>query len=252
MKDLRIIALITEQKRGAVGKKDYNAAQILKLECNFLMSATHRLLKFGVFELNLDTEELRKFGTLLKLPPQPFRLLALLAACSGQVLTREEIKEQLWGEDTYVDFEHGMNKCINQIRTALGDDANKAVYIETVPRRGYRFLVPVVAKTVLAPPPRVKESSSGIPADLAELIRARMAARKSGVAEAQPGPAVDAQPTTADAQPAAAIAAPVEVIPAPDESAAPALARDWDWRWIAMVSFIIVALIAVAIYWYLR
>src|SRR5580704_5886726 len=144
------------------------------------MSATHRLLKFGVFELNLDTQELRKFGTVIKLRPQPFRLLAQLAEHAGQVVTREEIQEQLWGEDTYVDFEHGMNKCVKQIRTALGDDVNKPVYIETVPRQGYRFLAPVVAKTVLAPAARVKESSSGIPADLAEMIRTRLAARKSG------------------------------------------------------------------------
>src|SRR6478735_6616530 len=104
------------------------------------MSATHRLLRFGVFQLNLDTEELYKFGTRIKLRPQPFRLLALLASRSGQIVTREEIKNQLWGEDTYVDFEHGMNKCIKQIRTVLGDDVSKAIYIETVPRHGYRFL----------------------------------------------------------------------------------------------------------------
>jgi len=152
------------------------------------MSATHRLLKFGVFELNLDTQELRKFGTQMKLPPQPFRLLALLASRAGQVVTREEIQEQLWGEDTYVDFEHGMNKCVKQIRTALGDDVGKPVYIETIPRQGYRFLAPVVSKTVLAPAPRVRESSSGIPADLAEMIRARMAARKSGAATEPPPP----------------------------------------------------------------
>ena len=181
------------------------------------MSATHRLLKFGVFELNLDTQELRKFGTPMKLRPQPFRLLALLASRAGQVVTREEIQEQLWGGDTYVDFEHGMNKCVKQIRTALGDDVSKPVYIETVPRQGYRFLAPVVAKTVLAPAPRVKESSSGIPADLAEMIRARLAARKSGAAP---------PPVTASATPAEA-AMGAELAAAPQT-------RDRDWRWIAL------------------
>lgn len=199
------------------------------------MSATHRLLKFGVFELNLDTQELRKFGTVIKLRPQPFRLLALLASHAGQVVTREEIQDQLWGEDTYVDFEHGMNKCVKQIRTVLGDDVNKPVYIETVPRQGYRFLTPVVAKTVLAPAARVKESSSGIPADLAEMIRARLAARKSGAAQ---------PPMTGNATPAeAAIGA---------ELAAAPRTRDRDWRWIALGALVLAVVVAFAVYAYLR
>jgi DNA-binding winged helix-turn-helix (wHTH) protein len=212
------------------------------------MSATHRLLKFGVFELNLDTEELRKFGTVIKLRPQPFRLLALLASCSGQLVTREEIKEQLWGEETYVDFEHGMNKCVKQIRTALGDDANKPVYIETVPRHGYRLLAPVVAKTVLAPPPRVKESSSGIPADLAEMIRARLAAKRSGA--------------NATLQSTATVAPPVEGTQAPANPplAGPTVADSLvtsmpvpapNSRWIVLLAAIVVVLLAAALYWYL-
>jgi len=201
------------------------------------MSATHRLLKFGVFELNLDTQELRKFGTQMKLPPQPFRLLALLASRAGQVVTREEIQEQLWGEDTYVDFEHGMNKCVKQIRTALGDDVGKPVYIETIPRQGYRFLAPVVSKTVLAPAPRVRESSSGIPADLAEMIRARMAARKSGAAtEPPPSPAV----------------APSEAAVAAEISTAPEQPQDRGWRWIVVASLVILVLIGLGIYAYVR
>ena len=200
------------------------------------MSATHRLLKFGVFELNLDTQELRKFGTLLKLRPQPFRLLVLLASHAGQVVTREEIQEQIWGEDTYVDFEHGMNKCVKQIRTALGDDVNKPVYIETVPRQGYRFLVPVVAKTVLAPAARIKESSSGIPPDLAEMIRARLAARKSGAPAATPITTTVTLPETA-----AASASPA-VVHTPQR----------DWRWIALGAVILALVVAFATYAYLR
>src|SRR5271167_2181127 len=88
-----------------------------------VMSATQKLLRFGVFELNLDTEELRKSDTVVKLPPQPLKLLALLASHAGQVVVREEIEKQLWGEETFVDFEHGVNKCIKQIRTTLGDNA---------------------------------------------------------------------------------------------------------------------------------
>ena len=126
------------------------------------VSTTYTLLRFGVFELNLDTEELRKDAIPIKLSPQPFRVLAMLAGRSGQIVTRAEIQKQIWGDETYVDFEHGMNQCIKQIRTALNDNADKPLYLETLPRRGYRFLAPVVSKTVAEPAPRVTESRSGI------------------------------------------------------------------------------------------
>src|SRR5271169_1108105 len=106
------------------------------------------LLRFGVFELNLVTEELRKFGTPIKLPPQPFKVLALLASQAGQVVTREQIQLQVWGEETYVDFEQGMNQCIKQIRNVLSDSADTPRYIETLPRRGYRFIAPVEAQVL--------------------------------------------------------------------------------------------------------
>jgi DNA-binding winged helix-turn-helix (wHTH) protein len=137
------------------------------------VSDTYRLLRFGVFELNLDLEELRKNGTLLKLPPQPFKLLALLASHSGQVVTRDEIQAQLWGNDTFIDFEQGVNKCIKQIRAALSDNPDNPLYLETIPRRGYRFLAPVRTKIVPAPPPQVKEASSGLIANVAGQVRAR-------------------------------------------------------------------------------
>jgi|SRR5208283_2156980 len=127
-----------------------------------IVVATHKLLRFGVFELNLDSEELRKSGTLIKLAPQPFRLLVLLAYRAGLVVSREEIKEQLWGAETYVDFEQGMNHCVKQIRTVLSDNADHPLYVETVPRRGYRFVAPVVSKNVPAPAAKVIKSLSGI------------------------------------------------------------------------------------------
>ena len=126
------------------------------------LSGTQKLLRFGVFELNLTTEELRKYDIPIKLAPQPLTILALLASRAGQVVTREEIQKQVWGDGTYVDFEHGLNQCVKQIRTALNDNADRPVYIETMPRRGYRFLAPVVSKTILAPPPKVMESKSGV------------------------------------------------------------------------------------------
>lgn len=135
------------------------------------MIATHKLLRFGVFELNLDTEELRKAGTIMKLAPQPFRLLALLATHSGQIVSREEIQGQLWGEETFVDFEQGMNHCIKQIRTVLGDNADNPLYVETLPRRGYRFLAPVISKNVLAPAPQIIKSQSGIQSAILPALR---------------------------------------------------------------------------------
>src|SRR5260370_38390306 len=100
-------------------------------------------LYFGLFELNPASGELRKSGIPVKLQPQPFRLLLLLAERSGTVVTREEIQRCLWTESTFVDFEHGINFSINQIRTALADHADKPRFIETLPRRGYRFIASV-------------------------------------------------------------------------------------------------------------
>jgi DNA-binding winged helix-turn-helix (wHTH) protein len=141
---------------------------------SFALSDTYRLLRFGVFELNLELEELRKNGSVIKLPPQPFRLLVMLASRSGQIVTRDEIQQQLWGRDTFIDFEQGVNKCIKQIRTALGDNADNPLYLETIPRHGYRFLAPVRTKIVPAPPPQVKEASSGLIANVAGEVRSRV------------------------------------------------------------------------------
>ncbi len=98
---------------------------------------------FGPFELDAAAGELRKAGILIKLQPQPFRLLLLLAKRAGAVVTREEIQTCLWSESTFVDFEHGINFSINQIRGALADSADEPRYIETLQRRGYRFIATV-------------------------------------------------------------------------------------------------------------
>ena len=101
------------------------------------------LLRFGIFELDLRSGELRKNGAPIKLQPQPFKVLALLAKHAGQLVTREEIRGQIWSHDTFVDFEQGLNYCIRKIRAALGDDVGSPRYIETLQRRGYRLIVPV-------------------------------------------------------------------------------------------------------------
>jgi Flp pilus assembly protein TadD/DNA-binding winged helix-turn-helix (wHTH) protein/TolB-like protein len=142
-------------------KAMYNPAQRFDLRL-VMVSATQKLLSFGAFELNLDAEELRKGGTPTKLPPQPVKILALLASRAGQVVTREEIQKEIWGDETYVDFDRGLNQCIKQIRAVLNDNPDKPTYLMTLPRRGYRFLPAVVSKTIAAPPPKVTESSSGI------------------------------------------------------------------------------------------
>jgi DNA-binding winged helix-turn-helix (wHTH) protein len=101
------------------------------------------VIRFDAFELDAANGELRKAGVLLKINPQPLRVLAILAERGGQAVTREEIQRCLWGENTFVDFERGINFCVNQIRSALGDDAEKPRYVETLPRRGHRFIAPV-------------------------------------------------------------------------------------------------------------
>jgi DNA-binding winged helix-turn-helix (wHTH) protein/tetratricopeptide (TPR) repeat protein len=100
-------------------------------------------VRFAEFEVDLRTGELRTNGTSVKLQPQPAKVLALLVRRRGETVTRNEIVEEVWGSDTFVDYEQGLNFAIRQIRNALGDDAERPVYVETVPKRGYRFVAPV-------------------------------------------------------------------------------------------------------------
>ena len=108
-------------------------------------------IRFGTFELDVTSGELRKSGILLKLQPQPFRVLLLLIDKAGQVVTREEIQRCLWTDSTFVDFEHGINFSINQIRGSLSDNAEGPRYIETLPKRGYRFIGTVVGESAKPP-----------------------------------------------------------------------------------------------------
>jgi DNA-binding winged helix-turn-helix (wHTH) protein/Tol biopolymer transport system component len=112
---------------------------------------TPSVICFGAFELDAANGELRKAGVSLKIHPQPFRVLVLLAERPGQIVTRNEIQHCLWSDSTFVDYERGINFCINQIRGALGDDADTPRYIETLPRRGYRFIASVSVGAVRRP-----------------------------------------------------------------------------------------------------
>jgi cholera toxin transcriptional activator len=102
-----------------------------------------RRYRFGAFEADAGTGELRRHGMLVRLNGQPFQLLLLLLERNGQLLTREEIARVLWPDGTVVDFDHGVNSAINRIREALGDSAADARFVQTLARRGYRFVAPV-------------------------------------------------------------------------------------------------------------
>jgi DNA-binding winged helix-turn-helix (wHTH) protein len=102
-----------------------------------------QVARFGVFELDLSAGELRKGGVKLRLQGQPFQVLALLLDRAGDVVTREELQQKLWPSDTFVDFDHSLNTAINKVREALGDSASSPRYVETLARRGYRFIAPV-------------------------------------------------------------------------------------------------------------
>ena len=108
---------------------------------------TSRIIRFGVFEVDLDKGEVRKSGLKLRLRGQPFQVLSILLERPGEVVTREEFQQRLWANDeTFVDFEHGLNAVVNRLREVLGDSPENPHFIETVPRRGYRWMVPVEGK----------------------------------------------------------------------------------------------------------
>ena len=118
-----------------------------------------RVLRFDTFELDLYAGELRKHGIKLRLQGQPVQVLAILLQSAGNLVTREEIRSQLWQADTFVDFDHSLHNAIARIRDVLGDSAQTPKYIETLPRRGYRFIAPVEE---IQPPPTSAESSNGV------------------------------------------------------------------------------------------
>jgi DNA-binding winged helix-turn-helix (wHTH) protein len=105
--------------------------------------SSFRIISFGTFEVNLHTGELRQRGQKVKLQEQPFQVLAALLERPGELVTREELRSKLWPSDTFVDFDHGLNAAIKRLRDALGESADAPVFIETMARRGYRFIAPV-------------------------------------------------------------------------------------------------------------
>ena len=118
------------------------------MRLGYLMANTpsdNQFLRFGIFELEIHTGELRKSGRLVRLRPQAVKVLAMLASLPGQLVTREQLRAEIWGNQTFVDFEHGLNLCVGEIRAALSDAAGSPRYIETLPKHGYRFIASVTA-----------------------------------------------------------------------------------------------------------
>ena len=115
--------------------------------------------RFGLFDFDPATGTLSREGLPVRLQPQPARVLALLVERAGVIVSREELRQRVWGSDTFVDFERGLNFCIAQIRSALADTAGAPRYIETLPRRGYRFIAPVHVLDDQADPPPLSDAT---------------------------------------------------------------------------------------------
>jgi cholera toxin transcriptional activator len=133
-----------------------------------------RRYRFGVFEVDSATGELRRKGVRIKLHSQPFQVLLMLLERPGEMLTREEICRELWPDGTFVDYEHGMNSAVNRLREALGDEARSPRFVETLARRGYRFLAPVERIAV-------DEDASTASGEISEEPRAVPLEKKTGL-----------------------------------------------------------------------
>jgi TolB-like protein/DNA-binding winged helix-turn-helix (wHTH) protein/tetratricopeptide (TPR) repeat protein len=128
-------------------------------------SQSASIRRFGPFEINLQSEELRKSGMRVRLSGQPFQILAVLVERPGELVTREELRFRLWPADTFVDFDHGLNNAVARIREVLDDSSDTPLYVETVPRRGYRFVAPVadVSPATAAKSPVSREQDAARP-----------------------------------------------------------------------------------------
>lgn len=118
-------------------------------------------IRFGAFEVNAAAGLLRKHGVKIRLQEQPFRILTHLLERPGELVSREELREKIWGSDTFVDFDHGLNAAVNRLRAALDDSAASPRYVETVARKGYRFIGVIDTESPTFPQPPVEKTFSG-------------------------------------------------------------------------------------------
>src|SRR5215469_6470512 len=132
------------------------------------LASNSKIVRFGVFQVDLRSGELYKAGLKVKLQQQPLQVLALLLERPNHVVTREELRAKLWPTDTFVDFEHSLNTAVRKLRNALGDGADNPIFIETIPRNGYRFIAPVEVPAasvanLLPSPPGTSSSETTLP-----------------------------------------------------------------------------------------
>lgn len=154
--------------------------------------------RFGVFEVDLRSGEVRKAGIRIRIQGQPFEVLAILLTQPGEVVTREELQRRLWPTDTFVDFDHGVNTAINKLRVALSDTADTPRYIETLPRRGYRFIAPVVCEEA-AQPLRKADSGPATPARTAQVVPLPVSLEPdNGSQQTQAGKVITAKDSSAE------------------------------------------------------
>src|SRR5438270_2450 len=149
--------------RGKIASQSVEPCRICEILFALRMvssSTSQQVVSFGVFELNLKTGELRKAGAKISLQSQPFQILVMLLERPGEVVTREEVCRKLWPADTFVDFEHGLNRAINKLRETLGDSADNPRFIETLPRRGYRLLISANTPVAHAAPETVSAAAA--------------------------------------------------------------------------------------------
>jgi len=150
------------------------------------------IVRFTVYEVNLRTGELRKHGNRLRLQEQPFQVLALLLGRPGELVTREELRQKLWPADTFVDFDHSLNTAINKLRETLGDSSTAPRFIETLPRRGYRFVATVTTDEPAAPANQVSNNGLLQPAQPAAAQGIAMGESEDAQSDASTAPAANA------------------------------------------------------------
>lgn len=199
---------------------------------------TDRIFRFGPFELSEREGELRKNGVRIKLQEQPFRVLLELVANAGRVVTREELQQKLWQVDTFVDFDTGLNTAIRKLRQAFGDDADEPRYIETLARRGYRFVAPVAVNVATA---KTEDEAAVAPEQAAALQPTpRSATTATGddlAARINTGPAASAAYTTAVVSHSLLAA---EAPPQPQGT---------KWKWVATGAAAAALIVSVVFWW---
>jgi DNA-binding winged helix-turn-helix (wHTH) protein len=163
-------------------------------------------IRFGAFALDTRSGELRRTGLQVRLRPQPCAVLAYLAEHSGSFVSREELHRHLWREGTFVHFDQGLNSCIKQVRRALGDSRRAPTYIETLPRRGYRFLVTVQREDADTPP----ELAAGVNGDLLSRLAQAVARELSAALPARGRSAYSIEPADVEDAARRALAATIK------------------------------------------